>query len=64
MVLLGICYIFGAAEGLPEKFEKKSDDIVIAADGGYRFLKENSIVPDIVHSIAVTAYWRVCIQIE
>ena len=48
MVLLGICYIFGAAEGLPEKFEKKSDDIVIAADGGYRFLKENSIVPDIV----------------
>ena len=22
------------------------------------------IVPDIVHSIAVTAYWRVCIQIE
>ena len=45
---MGICYIFGAAEGLPEKFEKKCDDIVIAADGGYRFLEEKGITPDIV----------------
>lgn len=45
---MGICYIFGAAEGLPEKIDKKCDDIIIAADGGYRFLKEKGITPDVV----------------
>ncbi len=29
-----ICYIFGAAEGLPNSFTKQEEDIVIAADAG------------------------------
>ena len=45
---MGICYIFGAADGLPQKIEKNRDDIIIAADGGYCFLKEKDITPDIV----------------
>ena len=42
------CYIFSAAEGLPKNFEKQCDDIVIAADAGYRHLEKMGIVPDIV----------------
>ena len=42
------CYIFGAAEGFPTVFDKQENDIVIAADGGYKALKELNIEPDIV----------------
>ena len=42
----GICYIIGAGEPfLP--FQKKSDDCVIAADGGYDRLCASGIVPDL-----------------
>ncbi len=42
------CYIFSAAEGLPKTFKKQKNDIVIAADGGYRHLERLNIKPDIV----------------
>lgn len=41
------CYIFGAAEGLPKCFEKRKDDLVIAADGGLRHLEAIGVLPDI-----------------
>lgn len=44
---MNTCYIFGAADGLPEKFEKESTDLVIAADAGIRFLEKLEISPDI-----------------
>lgn len=42
------CYIFGAAEGLPESFTKEKDDIIIAADAGFLHLEKLGIKPDIV----------------
>ena len=44
---MGICYIFGAGEGLPETFIKKEDDLVIAADAGLCSLKKLGVKPDI-----------------
>lgn len=44
---MGICYIFGAGEGLPEAFIKKEDDLVIAADAGLNSLKKLGVEPDI-----------------
>ena len=44
---MGICFIFGAGEGLPEAFSKKADDLVIAADAGLNSLKKLGIEPDI-----------------
>ena len=44
---MAICYIFSAAEGLPNGFKKTNDDIVIAADAGYLHLKKMGIAPDI-----------------
>ncbi len=41
------CYIFGAARGLPNEFERQADDIVIAADGGLKYLDEMGLTPDI-----------------
>ena len=43
-----ICYIFGAAEGKPKKFNKKSDDLIIAADAGYIMTEKLGITPDII----------------
>ncbi len=42
-----ICYIFAAAEGLPEDFKKKDGDLVIAADAGIRHLAHLGAEPDI-----------------
>lgn len=44
---MGICYIFGAGEGLPESLDRKKDDLVIAADAGINNLKKLGIMPDI-----------------
>ena len=44
---MGICYIFGAGEGLPENLSKNKDDLVIAADAGLNSLKTLGIEPDI-----------------
>lgn len=44
---MGICYIFGAGEGLPETFSKKDNDLVIAADAGLNSLKKLGAEPDI-----------------
>lgn len=46
--MLKTCYIFGAAEGLPNKLDIQKDDLVIAADAGYSLLKRLDISPDIV----------------
>ncbi len=42
------CYIFSAAQGLPQSFCRNRDDIVIAADAGYRHLEKMGITPDVV----------------
>lgn len=43
-----ICYIFGAGEYYLPPENPKSEDLVIAADGGYAYLKSIGITPDIV----------------
>lgn len=45
---VSICYIVGAGECKKLDFTKKDGDIVIAADGGYKYLKQSGIKPDIV----------------
>lgn len=42
------CYIFGAAKGAPQNFNKKSDDLIIAADAGFNLTEKLDIKPDIV----------------
>ena len=44
---MGICYIFGAGKGLPECFNRKNEDLVIAADGGIKGLERFGVKPDI-----------------
>ncbi|MGN0492790.1 MAG: thiamine diphosphokinase [Acutalibacteraceae bacterium] len=44
---MGICYIFGAGEGLPEAFKKNDGDLVIAADAGIKHLNSLGVKPDI-----------------
>lgn len=44
---MNTCYIFGAAEGLPEKFQKGNGDLIIAADAGFLHLEALGIKPDI-----------------
>ena len=44
---MSICYIFGAADGLPDKFIKRDGDIVIAADSGINHLEKLGATPDI-----------------
>lgn len=45
----GICYITGAGEHFDDDvFFPASDDLVIAADGGYDFLKAKNIKTDII----------------
>ena len=43
-----ICYIFGAGEYYLPPENPNSEDLVIAADGGYAYLKSIDITPDIV----------------
>lgn len=43
-----ICYIVGAGEEVPLRFVPCEDDLVIAADGGYRYLLAAGIRADIV----------------
>ena len=43
-----ICYIVGAGEDYGLDFVPKEQDLVIAADGGYRVLTEAGIRPDLV----------------
>lgn len=43
-----ICCVVGAGECESFDFEKKSGDIIIAADGGYKVLKSSGIQPDYV----------------
>jgi len=43
-----ICYIVGAGEDYGLDFVPKEQDLVIAADGGYRVLTEAGIHPDLV----------------
>ena len=45
---MSICYIVGAGECKKLDFIKKDGDIVIAADGGYKYLQRAGIKPDIV----------------
>lgn len=42
------CYIFSAADGLPEKLEIKKGDLVIAADLGFENAGKLGVKPDIV----------------
>ena len=41
------CYIFGAADGLPDRFKKNEEDLVIAADSGINHLEKFGALPDI-----------------
>lgn len=42
------CYIFGAAEGLPREFKKNKNDLIIAADAGFKHSEKLNITPDII----------------
>ena len=43
-----ICYIVGAGEDCGLDFSPRSEDLVIAADGGYAALRTAGIAPDVV----------------
>ncbi len=43
-----ICFVVGAGEFVEGKFEKRADDMVIAADGGYEHLKRIGVEADAV----------------
>ncbi len=45
---MAICYIVGAGEDCGVDFVPQAGDLVIAADGGYRLLRETGIAPDLV----------------
>lgn len=45
---MGICYIVGAGDCKSLDFEKKENDLIIAADGGYKYLLSANIEPDII----------------
>ncbi len=45
---MNICYIVGAGDCFELIIKKKSEDLIIAADGGYKYLEESDIKPDIV----------------
>ncbi len=45
---MSVCYIFAAAKGLPQKFQKENGDLVIAADAGFENLKKFNITPDVL----------------
>lgn len=42
------CYIFGAAEGIPQKLKIDKSDLLIAADGGYKAVTNLGLTPDII----------------
>ena len=44
----GICYIVGAGEDYGLDFVPRAEDLVIAADGGYRALQRAGLHPDLV----------------
>ncbi len=43
-----ICYIYGAMDPGIVQFKKNAGDFIIAADGGYAYLQNANIVPDLV----------------
>lgn len=45
---MGVCYIVGAGDCPSLDFSKKRDDLIIAADGGYKYLLDSEIEPDII----------------
>lgn len=45
---MGICYIFAAAKGEPEKLKTCNSDLVIAADAGYKNLQKFGITPGVL----------------
>lgn len=45
---MSVCYIVGAGDCPCLDFEKKNGDLVIAADGGYKYLLSSNINPDTV----------------
>lgn len=44
---MAICYIVGAGD-CREEFAPKAEDLLIAADGGYRHLAERGLTPDLM----------------
>ena len=45
---MGVCYVVGAGDCECIDFEKKKEDLIIAADGGYKHLLSANITPDIL----------------
>lgn len=44
----GTCYIVGSGDFTPSGLSKRPGDLVIAADGGYRYLSKLGIAPDLL----------------
>ena len=45
---MAVCYVVGAGDCPRINIKKRNGDLIIAADGGYRYLDEAGIKPDIV----------------
>lgn len=45
---MGVCYIVGAGDCTELNINKNNDDLIIAADGGYRYLINANICPDLI----------------
>ncbi len=43
-----ICYIVGAGDNVGLDFVPQQDDYLIAVDGGYRYLQERGLYPDLI----------------
>lgn len=45
---MSVCYIVGAGECHHLDIKSNTDDLIIAADGGYKYLIDAKIVPDVI----------------
>lgn len=45
---MSVCYIVGAGDCTKLNIKKNIGDLIIAADGGYKYLEESGIKPDII----------------
>lgn len=48
MSIMSVCYVIGAGECKKLELKKENGDFIIAADGGYIYLENEGIKPDII----------------
>ena len=61
---MGICYIFGAADGLPDELVKNDGDLIIAADSGINHLEffGGLLLVIVVITVSTAVPWVILIR--